>query len=52
MTTPTKKPAPPAVAPSIPRDFDAYFTANRGRIEKELFDFLRIPRVSAPCSPC
>jgi acetylornithine deacetylase/succinyl-diaminopimelate desuccinylase-like protein len=47
MTTPTKKSATPSVAPSIPRDFDAYFTANRGRIEKELFDFLRIPSVSA-----
>jgi acetylornithine deacetylase/succinyl-diaminopimelate desuccinylase-like protein len=32
---------------TVPRDFDAYFTANQGRIERELFDFLRIPSVSA-----
>jgi acetylornithine deacetylase/succinyl-diaminopimelate desuccinylase-like protein len=32
---------------TVPRDFDAYFTANQPRIERELFDFLRIPSVSA-----
>ncbi len=32
---------------TVPRDLDAFFTANRGRIERELFDFLRIPSVSA-----
>jgi acetylornithine deacetylase/succinyl-diaminopimelate desuccinylase-like protein len=31
----------------IPRDLDAFFSANRSRIERELFDFLRIPSVSA-----
>ena len=32
---------------SVPADLDAYFTAHRDRIEGELFDFLRIPSVSA-----
>lgn len=32
---------------TVPRDLDAFFTANRTRIERELFDFLRIPSVSA-----
>jgi len=32
---------------TIPRDLDAFFSANRGRIERELFEFLRIPSVSA-----
>ena len=32
---------------TVPRDLDAFFTANRVRIERELFDFLRIPSVSA-----
>jgi acetylornithine deacetylase/succinyl-diaminopimelate desuccinylase-like protein len=31
----------------VPRDLDAFLTANRSRIERELFDFLRIPSVSA-----
>ncbi len=31
----------------VPRDLDGFFTANRARIERELFDFLRIPSVSA-----
>jgi acetylornithine deacetylase/succinyl-diaminopimelate desuccinylase-like protein len=33
--------------PTVPRDLDTYFAANRPRIERELFDFLRIPSVSA-----
>ena len=32
---------------TVPRDLDAFFTSNRDRIERELFDFLRIPSVSA-----
>ncbi len=40
-------PKPSPAAPSVPRDLDAFFTANRARIERELFDFLRIPSVSA-----
>jgi acetylornithine deacetylase/succinyl-diaminopimelate desuccinylase-like protein len=39
MTTPP--------TPTVPRDLDTYFSANRPRIERELFDFLRIPSVSA-----
>ena len=31
----------------VPRDLDAFFTANSRRIRDELFDFLRIPSVSA-----
>jgi acetylornithine deacetylase/succinyl-diaminopimelate desuccinylase-like protein len=34
-------------SPTVPRDLDTYFSANRPRIERELFDFLRIPSVSA-----
>jgi len=33
--------------PSVPRDLDAFFAANTPRIHQELFDFLRIPSVSA-----
>jgi len=33
--------------PSVPRDLDAFFVANQTRIRNELFDFLRIPSVSA-----
>jgi acetylornithine deacetylase/succinyl-diaminopimelate desuccinylase-like protein len=32
---------------SVPRDLDAFFVANGPRIHAELFDFLRIPSVSA-----
>jgi acetylornithine deacetylase/succinyl-diaminopimelate desuccinylase-like protein len=32
---------------SIPSDLDTFFVANRARIEQELFEFLRIPSVSA-----
>ncbi|MGH7665147.1 MAG: dipeptidase [Gemmatimonadaceae bacterium] len=32
---------------SIPRDIDAFLSANDARIHDELFDFLRIPSVSA-----
>ena len=32
---------------SIPNDLDTFFVANRARIEQELFEFLRIPSVSA-----
>ena len=32
---------------SVPPDLEAFFVANRARIEHELFDFLRIPSVSA-----
>jgi acetylornithine deacetylase/succinyl-diaminopimelate desuccinylase-like protein len=32
---------------TMPADLDAYFSTNRKRFEKELFDFLRIPSVSA-----
>jgi acetylornithine deacetylase/succinyl-diaminopimelate desuccinylase-like protein len=32
---------------SIPRDLDEYLTANESRIREELFEFLRIPSVSA-----
>ena len=32
---------------AIPRDLDAFFQANERRIHGELFDFLRIPSVSA-----
>ncbi|HEX6053073.1 MAG TPA: M20/M25/M40 family metallo-hydrolase, partial [Gemmatimonadaceae bacterium] len=32
---------------SVPRDLDAFFSANQSRIRDELFDFLRIPSVSA-----
>jgi acetylornithine deacetylase/succinyl-diaminopimelate desuccinylase-like protein len=35
------------MAPIVPRDLDAFFAANGKRIERELFDFLRIPSVSA-----
>jgi acetylornithine deacetylase/succinyl-diaminopimelate desuccinylase-like protein len=31
----------------VPRDLDAFFSANSPRIRDELFDFLRIPSVSA-----
>jgi acetylornithine deacetylase/succinyl-diaminopimelate desuccinylase-like protein len=31
----------------VPPDLDAYLSANAARIERELFDFLRIPSVSA-----
>ena len=33
--------------PSVPRDLDAFLEANDARIHDELFDFLRIPSVSA-----
>jgi acetylornithine deacetylase/succinyl-diaminopimelate desuccinylase-like protein len=33
--------------PTVPRDLDAFFVANGPRIHAELFDFLRIPSVSA-----
>ena len=32
---------------TVPRDLDAFFTANQSRIRDELFEFLRIPSVSA-----
>ncbi|MGI9076967.1 MAG: dipeptidase [Gemmatimonadaceae bacterium] len=32
---------------TVPPDFDAYFTSNNDRIHDELFEFLRIPSVSA-----
>jgi acetylornithine deacetylase/succinyl-diaminopimelate desuccinylase-like protein len=32
---------------AVPADLDAYLTTNEARIERELFDFLRIPSVSA-----
>jgi len=32
---------------NVPRDLDAFFTANQTRIRDELFEFLRIPSVSA-----
>ena len=32
---------------TVPPDLDAYFTANNDRIHDELFEFLRIPSVSA-----
>jgi acetylornithine deacetylase/succinyl-diaminopimelate desuccinylase-like protein len=35
------------MTPTVPRDLDAYFTANADRVERELFEFLRIPSVSA-----
>src|SRR3954468_14814493 len=35
------------MAPTVPRDLDAFFTANQSRIREELFEFLRIPSVSA-----
>src|SRR5829696_7724028 len=35
------------MSPSVPRDLDAFFVANGPRIHAELFDFLRIPSVSA-----
>ncbi len=38
---------PGPTGPTIPRDLDTFFTANRARIERELFEFLRIPSVSA-----
>jgi acetylornithine deacetylase/succinyl-diaminopimelate desuccinylase-like protein len=33
--------------PAVPTDLDAYLTSNDARIQRELFDFLRIPSVSA-----
>ena len=33
--------------PAVPRDLDAFFGANYSRIRDELFEFLRIPSVSA-----
>jgi len=38
---------PPGTRPTVPRDLDAFFVANTPRIHQELFDFLRIPSVSA-----
>ena len=35
------------MAATVPPDLDAYFTANNDRIHDELFEFLRIPSVSA-----
>lgn len=35
------------LTPSVPSDLDAWLTANDGRIHDELFEFLRIPSVSA-----
>jgi acetylornithine deacetylase/succinyl-diaminopimelate desuccinylase-like protein len=32
---------------TVPRDLDTFFTANRARFQSELFEFLRIPSVSA-----
>ncbi|HEY2067113.1 MAG TPA: dipeptidase [Gemmatimonadaceae bacterium] len=32
---------------TVPTDLDAYLSTHRARIERELFDFLRIPSVSA-----
>lgn len=32
---------------AVPADLDAYLTSNDARIQRELFDFLRIPSVSA-----
>jgi acetylornithine deacetylase/succinyl-diaminopimelate desuccinylase-like protein len=49
MTT-TTAPNPATQSSSkitVPRDLDAFLTANRARIQRELFDFLRIPSVSA-----
>ena len=36
-----------AMPPTVPRDLDAFLSANDRRIHEELFDFLRIPSVSA-----
>ena len=33
--------------PAVPSDLDAYLVSNDARIQRELFDFLRIPSVSA-----
>ena len=33
--------------PTVPRDLEAFFTANQPRLRDELFEFLRIPSVSA-----
>jgi acetylornithine deacetylase/succinyl-diaminopimelate desuccinylase-like protein len=33
--------------PAVPSDLDSYLTSNDARIQRELFDFLRIPSVSA-----
>ena len=33
--------------PAVPTDLDAYLTTHESRIQRELFDFLRIPSVSA-----
>src|SRR2546423_2297203 len=41
--TPSSAPPPTAV----PTDLDAYLTTHDARIKRELFDFLRIPSVSA-----
>ena len=45
---PTTAPASEsAAAAGVPRDIEAFFAANRDRITKELYEFLRIPSVSA-----
>src|SRR6476660_8934610 len=44
-------PRPPRLSPStmsaVPTDLDAYLTKHDARIQRELYDFLRIPSVSA-----
>jgi acetylornithine deacetylase/succinyl-diaminopimelate desuccinylase-like protein len=54
MDSPPSGPVAPAAVPPrppgetvVPRDLDVFFAANRARIERELFEFLRIPSVSA-----
>ena len=47
MATTSPASASTTGASSVPRDLEAFFTANRDRIQRELFEFLRIPSVSA-----
>ncbi|MDP9204498.1 MAG: dipeptidase [Gemmatimonadota bacterium] len=43
----TKTKTPPVSATTIPADLERFLSENDGRIRDELFDFLRIPSVSA-----
>ncbi len=45
--TPAAVPPVPPAETVVPRDLNVFFTANRARIERELFELLRIPSVSA-----
>jgi len=47
MSTTVPASATASGSSSVPRDLEAFFTANRDRIRNELYEFLRIPSVSA-----